>query len=141
MLHEGLLLLFRNRPSLAPELLTGPLGQTLPAWSEVQVAPAELNQVVPTEYRADLVVLLLLSAAARRRLLACTDLSQLRRWLRRAATAQSVQELFAPGPMRRPSARESRKPRPSGHSGRRGGVEGAQGRRAVPRGDALVPDG
>jgi hypothetical protein len=59
MLHEGLLLLFRNRPTLAPELLRDALGLGLPAWSEARVEPAELTEVVPTEYRADLVILLL----------------------------------------------------------------------------------
>jgi hypothetical protein len=59
MLHEGLLALFRNRPALAPELLQGGLGLTLPAWSEARLGSAEFTQVVPTEYRADLVVLLL----------------------------------------------------------------------------------
>jgi hypothetical protein len=57
--HEGLLLLFRNRPALAPELLQDALGLALPAWSEARVESAELTEVVPTEYRADLVVLLL----------------------------------------------------------------------------------
>lgn len=57
--HEGLLLLFRNRPTLAPELLRDALGLALPAWSEARVESAELTEVVPTEYRADLVVLLL----------------------------------------------------------------------------------
>ena len=59
MQHEGLLLLFRNRPALAPELLRDALGLKLPAWSEARVESAELTEVVPTEYRADLVVLLL----------------------------------------------------------------------------------
>jgi hypothetical protein len=59
MQHEGLLLLFRNRPTLAPELLRDSLGLGLPAWSEARVESAELTEVVPTEYRADLVVLLL----------------------------------------------------------------------------------
>ncbi len=59
MRHEGLLLLFRNRPTLAPELLRDALGVGLPAWSEARVESAELTEVVPTEYRADLVVLLL----------------------------------------------------------------------------------
>jgi hypothetical protein len=59
MLHDGLLLLFRNRPELAPELLRDALGLTLPAWTEARVESAELTEVVPTEYRADLVVLLL----------------------------------------------------------------------------------
>jgi len=59
MQHEGLLLLFRNRPELAPELLRDVLGFPLPKWSEARVESAELSDVVPTEYRADLVVLLL----------------------------------------------------------------------------------
>ncbi len=59
MRHEGLLLLFRNRPTLAPELLRDVLGLTLPPWSEARVESAELTEIVPTEYRADLVVLLL----------------------------------------------------------------------------------
>lgn len=59
MRHEGLLLLFRNRPTLAPELPRDALGLGLPAWSEARVESAELTEVVPTEYRADLVVLLL----------------------------------------------------------------------------------
>jgi hypothetical protein len=59
MQHEGLLLLFRNRPALAPELLRDVLGLSLPQWTEARVESAELTEVVPTEYRADLVVLLL----------------------------------------------------------------------------------
>ncbi|WP_224368341.1 hypothetical protein [Hyalangium versicolor] len=59
MQHEGLLLLFRNRPTLAPELLRDALGLELPPYSEARVESAELTEVVPTEYRADLVVLLL----------------------------------------------------------------------------------
>src|SRR5689334_14487085 len=59
MKHEGLLSLFRNRPTLAPELLQQALGVELPAWSEARVESAEFTQVVPTEYHADLVILLL----------------------------------------------------------------------------------
>jgi hypothetical protein len=53
-----LLLLFRNRPALAPELLREALHVELPAYSEVRLESAELTDVVPAEYRADLVVLL-----------------------------------------------------------------------------------
>ncbi len=56
--HEALLLLFRNRPELAPELLREALGVELPAYTEVRVESADLTHVVPAEYRADLVVLL-----------------------------------------------------------------------------------
>ena len=56
--HEALLLLFRNRPELAPELLRDALHVPLPAYAEARIESAELTDVVPTEYRADLVVLL-----------------------------------------------------------------------------------
>jgi len=59
MLHEGLLLLFQNRPLLAPELLRDVLGVPLPAFTDARVDSAELTEVVPTQYHADLVVLLL----------------------------------------------------------------------------------
>jgi hypothetical protein len=39
---------------------------------------------------------LTVDAAERQRILACTDLSQLKRWLRRAVSAQATHELFAP---------------------------------------------
>ena len=58
-LHEALLLLFRNRPSLAPELLREALCIELPEYTEVRIDAADLNEIQPTEYRADLVVLLL----------------------------------------------------------------------------------
>jgi hypothetical protein len=57
-LHEALVLLFRNRPALAPELVQGALGVPLPPYTEVRLESADLTQTVPTEYRADLVVLL-----------------------------------------------------------------------------------
>jgi hypothetical protein len=57
--HEALLLLFRNRPLLAPELLRDALHQSLPKFSEARVESAELTDIQPAEYRADLVVLLL----------------------------------------------------------------------------------
>ena len=56
--HEALLLLFRNRPELAPELLRDALHVSLPPYAEARIESAELTDVVPTEYRADLVVLL-----------------------------------------------------------------------------------
>ncbi len=56
--HEALLLLFRNRPELAPELLREALGVELPVYTEVRVESADLTEAVPAEYRADLVVLL-----------------------------------------------------------------------------------
>lgn len=59
LLHEALLMLFRNRPELAPELLRDALHVPLPRYSEVRIASAELAELLPTEYRADLVVLLI----------------------------------------------------------------------------------
>jgi hypothetical protein len=58
LLHEALVELFRNRPALAAELLRDALGVELPAYTEARTDSAGLTEVVPTEYRADLVVLL-----------------------------------------------------------------------------------
>jgi hypothetical protein len=58
-LHEALLLLFRNRPELAPELLRDALHVELPPYSEARIESAELVDINPAEYRADLVILLL----------------------------------------------------------------------------------
>jgi hypothetical protein len=58
-LHESILLLFRNCPELAPLLLREALHIELPPYASVRIESAELSDVVPTEYRADLVVLLL----------------------------------------------------------------------------------
>ena len=58
-LHEVLLQLFRNRPALAPELLRDALHQELPSYTEARIDSADLSEVQPAEYRADLVVLLL----------------------------------------------------------------------------------
>ena len=58
-LHEALLLLFRNRPTLAPELIRNALHFELPAFTEARIDSADLTEVKPAEYHADLVVLLL----------------------------------------------------------------------------------
>jgi hypothetical protein len=58
-LHEALLQLFRNRPALAPELLRDALRVALPPYTEVRIDSAELTEIQPAEYRADLVGLLL----------------------------------------------------------------------------------
>jgi len=57
--HEALLQLFRNRPSLAPELLREALHIELPDHSDIRIDSADLTDIQPAEYRADLVVLLL----------------------------------------------------------------------------------
>ena len=57
--HEWLVEFFRNRPSLAPVLLREALHVELPSFTEVQIYSADLTDVQPTEYRADLVLRLL----------------------------------------------------------------------------------
>jgi hypothetical protein len=56
--HEALIVLFRNRPTLAAELLRDALDTRLPDFTSVRIGEADLTELVPTEYRADLVVLL-----------------------------------------------------------------------------------
>jgi hypothetical protein len=56
--HEALVLLFRNRPTLAEELLRDTLHVSLPKHAHVRVGEADLTELVPTEYRADLVIVL-----------------------------------------------------------------------------------
>src|SRR5262245_4266510 len=56
--HEALVALFRNRPTLVVELMRSALRVRVPAHDEVRIQSAELGQVVPTEYRADLAVAL-----------------------------------------------------------------------------------
>jgi len=59
MRHEVLVDLFRNRPSLAAELLAEVLRVELPPYSDARLVSADLTESRPAEYRADLVVLLL----------------------------------------------------------------------------------
>ena len=56
--HDALLQLFRNRPGLAPELLRDVLRAPVPTFDHVRIGDTTLTDVVPTEYRADLVLLL-----------------------------------------------------------------------------------
>lgn len=46
MIHESLLLLFRNRPTLAPEVLRDALGVLLPAFTEARIESGDLTEVV-----------------------------------------------------------------------------------------------
>jgi hypothetical protein len=62
-LHEALLLLFRNRPALAAELLRDALQMKLPRYTEARIDSADLTDIQPAAYRADLVVLLVEQAA------------------------------------------------------------------------------
>ena len=57
--HQWLVHLFLNRPSLAPELLHDALHMELPKFTEARIDSADLTDVQPAEYRADLVVRLL----------------------------------------------------------------------------------
>ena len=59
MAHDVLVDLFKNRPSLAAELLTEALGVALPSYTEARLVSIDLTKVRPAEYRADVVVLLL----------------------------------------------------------------------------------
>jgi hypothetical protein len=61
-LHEDLLRLFQNRPALAAELASRALRAELPEYTEVRVDSANLSDLRPAEYRADLVILLMQSA-------------------------------------------------------------------------------
>jgi hypothetical protein len=55
-LHEVLLELFRNRPLLAPELLRDALHVELPKFADARIDSADLNDLQPASYQADLVV-------------------------------------------------------------------------------------
>jgi hypothetical protein len=56
--HEILCDLFRNRPSLAAEMLVEVLGVPVPPYTEARLASIDLTEATPTEYRADVVILL-----------------------------------------------------------------------------------
>ena len=58
MAHEILVDLFKNRPSLAAEILVEALGVSLPSYTEARLASIDLTEVQPAEYRADVVVVL-----------------------------------------------------------------------------------
>jgi len=55
-LHESHLLLFRNQPALAAQLIHEALGLRLPAFREARIESADLTELQPAEYRADLVI-------------------------------------------------------------------------------------
>jgi hypothetical protein len=59
MAHEILVDLFKKRPSLAAEILVEVLGLSLPDYTEARIASADLTEIQPAEYRADIVVILL----------------------------------------------------------------------------------
>lgn len=55
-LHESHLFLFQNQPALAADLIRSALGVELPRYAEARVTSAELTEVQPPEYRADMVI-------------------------------------------------------------------------------------
>lgn len=57
-LHEALIQMFRRRPLFVAELLGRSLGIPLPAFQDARLDSGELTQLIPTEYRADAVVVL-----------------------------------------------------------------------------------
>jgi hypothetical protein len=57
-LHELLVEMFRDRPALVAELLTGVLGIPVPAFQAARLSSSDLTDVAPTEYRADAVITL-----------------------------------------------------------------------------------
>jgi hypothetical protein len=59
VVHEALILLFRNRPALAAELVRDVLHVELPEFKEARISSADLTEMRPAEYHADLVVELL----------------------------------------------------------------------------------
>ncbi len=56
--HETLIELFRARPALAAELLAAAVGVDVPVHESARADPADLPDLLPTEYRADAVVVL-----------------------------------------------------------------------------------
>jgi hypothetical protein len=59
MAHEILVDLFKNRPSMAAEILSEVLGVSLPDYTDARIASVDLTEIQPAEYRADAVFVLL----------------------------------------------------------------------------------
>jgi hypothetical protein len=79
-LHEAIVDVFRQRPTLAPELVHGALGVALPGYDNdtVRCESGDLTELVPTEYRADVVIALADPARPNERALAMVVEVQLR---------------------------------------------------------------
>jgi hypothetical protein len=54
--HNGLVEMFRENPSLAPHLLATLFRVEVPPYASVKVVEASLDQLIPVEFRADLVL-------------------------------------------------------------------------------------
>src|SRR5262245_30353472 len=63
-LHESHLLLFRNQPTLAADLIRDALHEEVPSYQGARVLSADLTELQPAEYRADLVIQLTNDVAA-----------------------------------------------------------------------------
>ena len=57
--HNGLVEMFRENPSLAPHILATVFHRDVPPHASVRVADSGLDQLIPVELRADLVLELL----------------------------------------------------------------------------------
>ena len=57
--HQGIVEMFRDKPSLAPHLIEKLFPIKLPSHASVKVAESSLDQMMPIEFRADLVLELL----------------------------------------------------------------------------------
>ncbi|WP_437763161.1 hypothetical protein WMF27_42495 [Sorangium sp. So ce281] len=58
VIHEALVELFKNRPTLAAEMLHDALGHPVPTFTEARVESSDFTEIVPSDRRADVVVLL-----------------------------------------------------------------------------------
>ncbi|WP_437810991.1 hypothetical protein [Sorangium sp. So ce1078] len=63
--HEALVELFKNRPTLAAEMLQDALGQPVPAFTEARVESSDRAEIVPADRRADVIVVLLVGEQQR----------------------------------------------------------------------------
>ncbi|MGK4008310.1 hypothetical protein WMF31_37200 [Sorangium sp. So ce1036] len=63
--HEALVELFKNRPTLAAEMLQDALGQPVPAFTEARVVSSDLTEIQPSDRRADVIVVLLVGEQQR----------------------------------------------------------------------------
>ncbi len=57
--HEALVDLFRNRPTMAADMLREVFGRPMPAFKEARIEPTAMPEITPADRRADLVVVLL----------------------------------------------------------------------------------
>jgi hypothetical protein len=64
--HEFLVELFQNEPDLAPRLVADVFGIQMPAYTAARLECGNLNDVLPTEYKADSVITLRDPAKVRR---------------------------------------------------------------------------